>query len=704
MPGTVSPGAWHTARTLRPVAAEGSATLVEILALARAELALGRSAEARRLVAAYAADTLRPPFLQLLAAAAHESGDYETAGTLFLQAAAQAAGVRRGVLYARAGDAFERAGDRYAALAPYEVAATELPQISSWLAIRWARVTADASRALAVLRRAPLGAERFVEQARAEILLAAGDSAAAVAALTRPELAPWAARLALGVGDSASARELVYRALAARDRAVVREGIALAAGGMAPRSDEERIVLVRAYVRSGQSSAALDLLRAAVESGYSTAYALRVLGDLERDAGRFRAAVRVYEESAALGGDHGAVAAYRRARLLPSIGRAAEGYRALAEFAEQHADHYMAPRALYLVAERERRASRSVVADSLYRSVAVRWPQDEYAGRSRLTLAARALARRDTTLAAQWYGEEVAVEGHQWGAAAYLLARLDVARGDSAAARAGWEELARRDSLGYYGMRARQAAGLPAPVFAPPEEREVAARVQRTLEQLDLLRAATFTEEAEALVAYQLERARLPPVELVDLAAGLIDRGWLSQGVRLGWRAAGSLTLSDPHVVRAVFPWPMRELIEAEALEYGLDPYLLAALIRQESTFVPDATSRAGARGLMQLMPTTATWIARRLGVEWDESLLAVADANLHLGSAHLSSLLDTYDRLAPALAAYNAGARPVARWLRYPEARDPFRWVERIPYLETRDYVRAVLRNRELYRALYPP
>ncbi len=80
-----------------------------------------------------------------------------------------------------------------------------------------------------------------------------------------------------------------------------------------------------------------------------------------------------------------------------------------------------------------------------------------------------------------------------------------------------------------------------------------------------------------------------------------------------------------------------------------------------------------------------------------------MADANVHLGTAHLNQLLRQYDSaIVPSLAAYNAGGRAVSRWLRYPEARDPFLFVERIPYRETRGYVKAVMRNRALYRALY--
>ncbi|MCH7775225.1 MAG: lytic transglycosylase domain-containing protein, partial [Gemmatimonadetes bacterium] len=141
------------------------------------------------------------------------------------------------------------------------------------------------------------------------------------------------------------------------------------------------------------------------------------------------------------------------------------------------------------------------------------------------------------------------------------------------------------------------------------------------------------------------------------------------------------------------------------AREFDLDPFLLAALVRQESAFDADATSRAGARGLMQLMPATARGLARQLGVDWDNAFLGIADANVHLGAAHLAQMLRQYGgEIVPALAAYNAGGSRVRRWLRFPEARagDWFLFIERIPFAETRGYVQTLLRNRELYSALY--
>jgi soluble lytic murein transglycosylase len=145
-------------------------------------------------------------------------------------------------------------------------------------------------------------------------------------------------------------------------------------------------------------------------------------------------------------------------------------------------------------------------------------------------------------------------------------------------------------------------------------------------------------------------------------------------------------------------------LIEAEARRFGLDPYLVAGLIRQESGFSPAARSYAGARGYMQLMPTTAAVLARQLKLPWSDQMTLVVDANVHIGAAHLAGLLARYrGSVEPAVAAYNAGGVPVDRWLRAVRSKDPAAFVERIDFPETQGYVRAVLRNAALYRVLYP-
>lgn len=702
-------GVWHDAQELRTAVRDHTATHDLVLRAARAELALGRPGRARALlVAPTGADTLAgAEALALLAAVEEATGRDLEAAQLFARAAAQATGARRGDLAAKAAAAFERAGRLAEAAVQYRSAAAELPQIAGWFALREARVTRDSTRAFRLLRWAPPEAVRLAAAAKATVLLRAGDTVAAAREFLAAEAWQDAARLLPALPDSAWARDVAYRILQSSDREALRLALDIVRAAYPPVSAEERRVVAGAHRRVRNMREAVALVRHVVDGGDSSAAILRALGDLEAAVRRRGEALRAYALAAERGGPDGELAEYSRGRLLLRVRRRSEAHLALLQFAERHPGHARAPAAVYLVADDFRDARRRTAADSLYRLIAARWPTDEYASRARLALASLALGRRDTAAAMTWYDAEVVERGVQRHAALFFLARLHAARGDSAQARARWAVLAEDDVAGYYGVRAREAVGLPPPalVAAPMPRDAKTARVIRNLERLDLLRRARLRDEADELVRH-LTAAQTgdSPVAMLTLADGLISRGWVVEGVNLGWRAAAQLSLRDARVLRVIYPWRFRELIEEEAEKHALDPYLLVALIRQESAFRPAVVSHAGAHGLMQLMPTTASRLARRLGVEWDDAFLQVADANVHIGAAHLAGLLKQYNGdIIPALAAYNAGSRPVRRWLRYPEASDPFMFVERIPYVETRGFVRSVLRNYTLYRALYP-
>ncbi|MGH7700489.1 MAG: lytic transglycosylase domain-containing protein, partial [Gemmatimonadales bacterium] len=234
----------------------------------------------------------------------------------------------------------------------------------------------------------------------------------------------------------------------------------------------------------------------------------------------------------------------------------------------------------------------------------------------------------------------------------------------------------------------------------PPDPPGVATALAR----LDTLTLAGLETEARAQVRAVLARPPESVAELLAWSEGLMARGWGWPAIRLAWQATARAP-NDPRAVRAVYPWPNRAAVEAEAREFGVDPHLFAGLVRQESTFDPEALSPAGARGLAQLMVGTARQTARGLDLAFAPDWITVPDLNLHLGAAHLAALLRRFDgRVEPALAAYNAGSRPVNRWLARPEASDPDQFIELITYPQTRGYVRSVLRNRDLYRSLYAP
>ena len=146
-----------------------------------------------------------------------------------------------------------------------------------------------------------------------------------------------------------------------------------------------------------------------------------------------------------------------------------------------------------------------------------------------------------------------------------------------------------------------------------------------------------------------------------------------------------------------IFPRPYWDAITGYAQTNGLDPYLVASLIRQESEFNPGAVSRANAYGLMQLLPGTGKMIAKKEGDKhFSPSDLLQPTKNIQLGTRDLRDTIDRFGGTVQyALASYNAGDRPVRDWMAENNYKDIPEWVESIPYSETRDYVQAILRNR---------
>ena len=153
-----------------------------------------------------------------------------------------------------------------------------------------------------------------------------------------------------------------------------------------------------------------------------------------------------------------------------------------------------------------------------------------------------------------------------------------------------------------------------------------------------------------------------------------------------------------------VFPRPYWSELTADASARGLDPYLVAALIRQESEFNPGAVSRANAYGLMQLLPSVGKSLAKQQGEKhFSTNELLEPNENLRLGTADLRKSIDRFNgQIEYALAAYNAGDTPVRQWIAENDYKDVPEWVESIPYTETREYVQGIIRNREMYRAVY--
>ncbi len=237
------------------------------------------------------------------------------------------------------------------------------------------------------------------------------------------------------------------------------------------------------------------------------------------------------------------------------------------------------------------------------------------------------------------------------------------------------------------------------PLSAKAEEHEARGRVLGDI-------AFDASAELEFHAAYSATRS---PKFLIDAAGAAIAAGHYAAGmvaIRQAFPQLEARRVPEIPVEawRAAFPLPYESSVRGEAARNQLDPMLVAGLIRQESAFESNATSRVGAVGLMQVMPKTASKLARQLKVKYVRGRLTDPGYNLQLGSRYLAGLIQAYGTPEAALAAYNAGEERVAQWTAGQNYLEPAEFVESIPFTETREYVQIVMRNADVYRQVYGP
>jgi soluble lytic murein transglycosylase len=150
------------------------------------------------------------------------------------------------------------------------------------------------------------------------------------------------------------------------------------------------------------------------------------------------------------------------------------------------------------------------------------------------------------------------------------------------------------------------------------------------------------------------------------------------------------------------YPLPYQDSIRHWSAKAGLDPMLVAALIRQESAFSPEAHSNQGALGLMQLEPKTARLMAKQVKIRYSQAQLFNPDYNIHLGTVYVSNLLKQFGSVEAALGAYDGGEDRVEFWTAGQPYRDKAEFVDSIPFTETREYIEIITRNADIYRRLY--
>lgn len=281
----------------------------------------------------------------------------------------------------------------------------------------------------------------------------------------------------------------------------------------------------------------------------------------------------------------------------------------------------------------------------------------------------------------------------------YFEGRLAEETGDKAEARRLFGEAAKSPT--FHGFLAADRLGQPYALCAwiPNDSAQAQAAIARdpaivrAMELWKLERIGWATSEWNSALARFDDTQRRIAVEVAR------DNGWFDRAVFSLGKAGGESRPEELRLYELRFPLHHDASIRREAAKQAIDPAWVAAEIRAESIFNPKARSPANAMGLMQVLPGTGATVARSLGLPWGGAAsLYDSDTNIMLGTAYLRQMLNKYGLPYVAIAAYNAGPTPTARWQSQRPGFDADFWIETISYKETREYVARILAFSVIY------
>lgn len=566
----------------------------------------------------------------------------------------------------------------------------------------------------------------------------AGDEAAAQAMLVRligaypdaPEI-PEALYLlgmsaeARGQGEQAVAayRELTLLAPTTGYAAGASDRLAiLAQGGLRiPQfSLPQRVDRAERLLRGGVPQTAADeaerIASEARDPGLAVR-ALRIVAQASQRLGRYDVAARAIEMAVSRApSDRKPGLQLEQARLLARAGQKDKALPVLARVAAAGAEAEAAE-ARYLNARLLEDLGRDAAAEEAYRTLAARYPAREVAGSALWRLGWIAYLRGDARGAEQGWTRLAEIPGGRALrlGALYWTARAKEQQGPQAAAERLYQRVLAEAPRSYYGMLAARRTARPreprdgdGPTIRLPANPGDAVADDPGFARVDLLRRLGLVELAVLELDDVVQRSVGDTVRLYGFSGTYVKEERYHLALRILRRHfVGLATAGHPGLPRAfwemLYPFGWRSEMTQAAERAGLDPFFVAAVVREESSYYPRAVSRAGARGLMQLMPATAQPIAELRG--WPlrgGELLDEPAANVELGTSFLATLLREFGDARLALAAYNAGPRRARQWWQARRSDDLEVFVEEIPFDETRQYVKRVVFSWEEYRRIY--
>lgn len=362
----------------------------------------------------------------------------------------------------------------------------------------------------------------------------------------------------------------------------------------------------------------------------------------------------------------------------------------------------------------------------IYRELEQRFPGGPRAPYAHWKVAWLSLRQNRTAEAKTGFEQQIELypDSTEVPAALYWRGRLAEEDGDSAMAKAFYQKVSERYLNYYYGPLARDRESKLKIAGDDPPHYAILDHVPPISTMPTLSNAATPEDDLRVEKARLLENGGLLDLATRELkAAAEEDKGnWLPGELARMYEDAGRYDLAVETLKHAIpnyfaldfsalprsyweglFPRPYWNDMKKFAAANGLDPYLVASLIRQESEFNPNAVSNKSALGLMQLLPKVGKGMAKQEKVKhFSPSQLFTPALNLELGTKYFRSMVDQFGGFEYALAAYNAGDYRVKDWESGTKYRDVEEFVESIPFTETREYVEAIMRNANVYRQLY--